>query len=103
MAKPKYSATHVFFREPDKNGWVKMAYLTKMEDNTYRSGLKGRRVIFRELVERWMQNIGLIELDNPFEIDEEKGFWLTPNNEIYLASDENPQEDKNKTLIQKLG
>ena len=45
---------------------------------------------------------GLIPVDNPASASSDRIVWVTPTLEVYLASKDNPINDKRKVLLHKI-
>lgn len=96
-----YKITHVYNRPPEKEGWIKAAYIVQKE-NIYYVGEKSRREHKESFLKKLIEEEILIPLEKPVTKKENQTIWLTSEKEIYLANKFNPLGNEEKIFLQKI-
>jgi hypothetical protein len=98
----KAVVTHYSRRIPDKEHWITLPIVTRrLGEGTgpYFFGLDTSGQFSAEDIQEKEASGGLKRLPRPYVLPDDKALWLTPELDVFIASETNPIADSSKILI----
>jgi hypothetical protein len=98
-----YRVTHYRPMPTDKAGWVPLPIITRLAGNLkgpFYFGFDDSDPVSHQEIELLEQNEEFTRVRPAYPINKDERLWLTPNEEVWLASKEDPRGDQRKTLLE---
>ena len=92
--------THYINREPNKNGWIKLFFITRKDcDEAHYLGFEFNSPIPNEVIRKNEERQYYIQATPIVEISLSQSVWMNEKSEIWVADRENPFNGKRERVF----
>src|SRR5438552_8426470 len=98
----KLNITHFFRRKPESDDWIPLPFITQKPNDPTDShffGFETFREVPGKMIDQQLKDKTLKSLSWPVSVSPGQTLWLTPDNELYVASEKDPIGDQEKLMI----